>query len=229
MSANQKSGCGALLARLFGRASTTTEPEIEHKEQSLPYRLRDDFLSPAELNFCRVLQQAVGNGVIICPKVSLGDLFYPKTGNRRQNHAYRSRIDRKHVDFLLCDPQSMQPLVGIELDDSSHQRSDRQQRDRFVERVFEAANLPLLRQPVRSAYNIRSLVTSLQESTGRDFETTSVPAPSTPAVSFQAAGAEVDSETPALSLSTGDVPLCPKCQQPMVLRTVKKSGPHYGK
>lgn len=228
MTTNEKSGCAAILAQLFGSASATTEPDLEQTDTPLPYRLRDDFLSPAELNFYRVLRQTVGQSVIILVKVALGDLFYPKTGNRRQNHAYRNKIDRKHVDFLLCDPQSMQPLVGIELDDSSHQQTDRQQRDSFVERVFEAANLPLLRQPVRSAYNVRMLITSLQELTSRDFEAGSEPASSTPTTSFQSADSKSDEETPTLSLSTGEVPLCPKCQQPMVLRTVKKSGPHYG-
>ena len=38
-----------------------------------------------------------------CVKVSLGDLFYPKTGRRTDNQAYRNKINRKHIDFLLCE------------------------------------------------------------------------------------------------------------------------------
>jgi hypothetical protein len=229
----EKSGCAALLARLFGIAPKATEPVIEQEEQTLPFRLRDDFLSPAELNFYRVLRQAVGHSAIILIKVALGDLFYPKTGSHSQNQAYRNKIDRKHIDFLLCDPQSMRPLVGIELDDSSHQQADRQQRDRFVERVFAATNLPLLRQPVRSAYNMHTLMANLQELTGLDFEPAPQPPESVPTTSFQATDSEAKDQelagaVPALSLSTGEVPLCPKCRQPMVLRTVKQPGPHYG-
>ena len=41
----------------------------------------------------------------------------------------------------------MRPRVGIELDDSSHAREDRQARDAFVEQVFEAAGVALLRFP----------------------------------------------------------------------------------
>ncbi len=37
----------------------------------------------------------------------------------------------------------MQPLAGVELDDSSHNRKDRQDRDVFVEQAFSAAQLPL--------------------------------------------------------------------------------------
>jgi len=39
----------------------------------------------------------------------------------------------------------MRPRVGIELDDSSHAREERQARDAFVQRVFQASGLPLLR------------------------------------------------------------------------------------
>lgn len=117
-------------------------------EEPLPYRLRDDFLSPAELNFYRVLQQSVNGQFLICPKVSLGDLFYTQTGEWKNNQAYHNKINRKHVDFLLCDPKTIRPVLGIELDDASHQRTDRRERDKLVDAVFEVAKLPLLHQPV---------------------------------------------------------------------------------
>lgn len=44
--------------------------------QTLPYRLRDDFLSPAELSFYRVLCQAVGDQYVILAKVNLADLLF---------------------------------------------------------------------------------------------------------------------------------------------------------
>jgi hypothetical protein len=49
------------------------------------------------------------------------------------------------VDFLICDAGSMQPLLGIELDDASHGKAESVDRDRFMERVFGAAELPLMR------------------------------------------------------------------------------------
>jgi hypothetical protein len=74
----------------------TTIEKSGCKDTPLPYRLRDDFLSPAELNFYRVLQQAVGDAVII----SLEDLFYAKSGNRNQNNTYRNKIRGKQLTFL---------------------------------------------------------------------------------------------------------------------------------
>ncbi|NOR82539.1 MAG: DUF2726 domain-containing protein, partial [Ardenticatenales bacterium] len=119
----------------------------------LPYRLKTELLSAAELEFYRVLRLAVGAWAVICPKVGLGDLFYPQTGNRSANTSYRNRIDRKHVDFVLCDPHTMRPLVGIELDDASHRRASREKRDRLVNGAFAAAGRPLERFRAASSYD----------------------------------------------------------------------------
>lgn len=43
------------------------------------------------------------------------------------------------MDFLLCDRESLQPLLAIELDGHSHNRPGHQARDKFVDGVFAAA------------------------------------------------------------------------------------------
>lgn len=227
MSHSEKSGCAALLASLFGAAPKPT-PNLSGPLETetvavFPYRLTQNFLSPAEANFYHVLRQVVGETVTICPKVSLGDLFYAQTGDRAENQRQRNRIDRKHVDFLVCDSHSMRPLLGIELDDGSHRQAARQERDEFVERVFAAAGLPLFRQPVQHSYHVGQLEAAvrpylplppemtLPERPVAGLAVTPVPEPR-----------HFDEPGPA-------TPACPRCGQPMVLRTVKKAGPAYGR
>ncbi len=143
----QNRGClFALLSKIFART--------EHK-RSLPYRVRDDFLSAAEGSFFHVLQSAAGDGMVICPKVGLTDLFFVSRPN--ENYAYRGRISQKHVDFVVCDAKTMRPLLGIELDDASHDRADRKLRDAFVDKVFQAAALPLVHIRAQRAYNVHSI------------------------------------------------------------------------
>lgn len=154
----QNTGCLGMLLALFG---ITPAPQ---GTGPLPYRLRDDFLSPAEANFYRVLCQAVGHQVLVCPKVNLADIFYVTRPN--ENRAAMNRIDRKHVDFLLCDSQTLRPVLGLELDDSSHQRASRQERDRLVDSVFEVAGLPLGHVRVQAHYEVAGLVRWLTESFG---------------------------------------------------------------
>jgi len=193
-------GCLAAILRLFG--INLGEPEASRNQQ-FPYLLRDDFLSPAELSFFRVLQRAVRDQSVITTKVNLADIFFVAQAPKQQS--YRNKIDRKHVDFLLCDPATMKPRCGIELDDSSHQRKDRRERDAFVDQVFQAAGLPLVRFTARASYDPQAIAAELAR-----------PSSAAPV-------APPRSHPPRSSGS----PTCPKCNAPMVQRLAKK-GPNAG-
>lgn len=177
-----------------------------------PYNLRDDFLSAAELSFYKVLTTALNGDAIICTKVGLGDLFWVSPKDKTIYRTYTNKIDRKHVDFLLCDPTTMRPLVGIELDDKSHQRADRRERDEFVDGVFKAANLQLVHVPARRAYKTAEVAAALK--------------PYLSSISGQEARSAENHTQPPESLIQ-QTPSCPKCGSEMVLRTAK-SGPNAG-
>lgn len=145
MAGSEKTGClGILLAPLLGRRK---EPEIE-----FPYGKRDDFLSAAEISFFHVLKSLLPAEYHLCTKVRIGDLVFVRRPH--ENQAARNRIDRKHVDFLICDAKTMEPKMAIELDDKSQQRKDRQERDAFVDEVFRAAGIPLVHIPAAKSYQI---------------------------------------------------------------------------
>ncbi len=197
-----------IIERILDWLSTKDQPATG--APAYPFHLRDDFLSPAELSFFQVLRSVTGEQVIPCAKVSLGDLFFTQTGDPRKNRAMANRIDRKHVDFLLCEARTMRPMLGIELDDRSHERPDRKARDELVDGVFVAAGLPLLRVPVRQGYAPDELVALIQPFSG-------VPEPAAP---------EPAPEAQAPTSPATD-PACPKCGGVMALRTAK-SGPNAG-
>lgn len=203
MSQSGPQGCLLVILKLFGIRVSGAAKRVD-----LPYRLRDDFLSPAELSFFRVLEGALAGQAKICPKVRLGDLFFVARPN--ENQGYRNKIDRKHVDFLICDPTSLKPLCGVELDDSSHARRDRQERDALVDQVFRAAGLPLVRFPAKRSYRPGELLARVDPYL--QTEPALVPATIVP---------------PA----TG-TPTCPKCGVPMVKRQAtqgRNAGrPFYG-
>lgn len=210
--ADQNSGCLTFFLNLFGKrkqkAATDSEP--------LPYRLRDDFLSPAEFSFYRILSSIVGTRVTICAKVGLDDIFFVARPN--ENIAYRNRIDRKHVDFLLCDPANMKPICAVELDDASHRRADRKERDEFVDKVFQATGLPLLHIVAQREYSPREIGAQIAPFLKGQLNASTAPA-----------ATDTSQPTKALiSDSAATAPLCPKCGVPMVVRTVA-SGEHQGK
>lgn len=46
------------------------------------------------------------------------------------------------INFVLCDKENIEPLIAIELDDSSHGRPDRMARDIFIDRVMVPPGCP---------------------------------------------------------------------------------------
>ena len=58
----------------------------------------------------------------------------------------------------------MQPALAIELDDSSHNRKDRIERDLFVDQVFKTAGLPLIHVKVVQTYDVDELAEQIQSS-----------------------------------------------------------------
>lgn len=87
-------------------------------------------------------QFADQRNLLICPKVRLLDLVKPKPGSKN----YRGLLQRvmsKHVDFVIC-AQDMEVLGIIELDDTTHLRQDRKQRDEFVDSVLLGAGYKIL-------------------------------------------------------------------------------------
>ena len=122
----------------------------------LPYDKRPRLVTKAELRFYKSLVKAVQDDWTVFAMVRIADiLVVPKGTNKRRT--WLNKILAKHIDFVLCDPGSLEPQVAIELDDSSHQRKDRQERDEFVDHAFESAGLPLVRFPVRASYQAREI------------------------------------------------------------------------
>lgn len=209
---NNAPGCFGALLSLFGDnrknhknvSQDTKDIEVENLPTDdsvtdpFPYRVRDDFLSPAEKSFYQLLNKMMAPHFTVFTKVSLADIFFVVRPN--DNRSAYNRINRKHVDFLICDPQTISPLFAIELDDRSHERADRIERDEFVDEVFSAANLPLLHIPLRTSYNTSELGALFKKALQQR---------------------QVDTNGGAVSPKESVVPNCPKCGVPMMVRTAR--------
>ncbi len=184
----------------------------EPRRELLPYRLRDDFVTEAEFAFYTALRAYLDESILICPKVNLADLFFPAVDSGEKMR-YLNKINRKHVDFLLCDAETLEPVCGVELDDSSHQREDRARRDAFVDMVYEAAGIPLVHVPLENGYSVEYLQDLLEDVL--EFRWTEVDTEGEPLDSITDYGEEAV------------IPTCPKCGALMVLR-VYTSGEQKG-
>jgi len=126
------------------------------------YYLKKSLFSPAERSFLGVLETSLPPRVRVFGKVRLEDILGVVSGlEPGVRQGARNRINRKHVDFLLVRSNDLAPVAGIELDDSSHDAEDRQERDNFVDSAFASAGLPLLHVPAQKSYNPAELKSKL--------------------------------------------------------------------
>jgi len=176
---------------------------LKELNDRLPYRLREQFMTTPELSLYRSLNDMVGAHYVICPKVALNDVFYIVRPN--ENVHFFNKIFRKHVDFLLCEPPTLKPAVGVELV-KPIAKSETREADQFMEDLFLSAGLPLVHVPSSENYVVADLVELFRFAVAKVKTTESLRASS-----------EADS-----------VPMCPVCGRMMVLR-IHRNGPNSGK
>lgn len=83
----------------------------------------------------KLKEYAAVHGLQICPKVRLLDIVEPRRGEANYM-SYMGKIKSKHVDFLICD-QDLHIKGILELDDSSHDKADRKNRDALVDEILQ--------------------------------------------------------------------------------------------
>jgi hypothetical protein len=137
---------------------------VSLRDGPLPYERRGSFLSPPEINFLRSLQLASREDWLIFSMVRLADIIRvrPKT---RKFQSWNGRIQGKHLDFVLCDPETLDVKLAIELEDGAAP-ADRGRRDRFINTALAAAGVPLLRIRVQDKYETAVLRKDLEDALG---------------------------------------------------------------
>lgn len=133
------------------------DEEIQYK-----YKRRNFFMTRAEHECYDALVETVGQEYYIFAQVHLSTLI-DHTVQGQDWRAALAHINRKSVDFVLCDKVYISPKLAIELDDKSHERLDRQDRDREVERILRGADIPLLRLENRGVFNSKELAQQIRE------------------------------------------------------------------
>lgn len=183
------------------------EPSLGNSEvqqvESLPYRLRERFLTTPEVALFRILKNMAGGRYAVFAKVALNDIFYIVRPN--ENVHYFNKLFRKHVDFLLCKPDTLRPQIGVELVRPPSKNATRSNSDQFMEELFLTAGLPLVQIPSSDRYELSEVISLFQSALEK-------------AKQMEGRPADVGQES---------VPMCPECGKMMVLRTYR-SGPETG-
>ena len=205
------------------------------REQKIiaPYKKLDALLTPAERSFFGVLQLAIKTRLLVFAKVRVADILTTVRGlsNSERQSAF-NRISAKHFDFVLCDPGNLEVVCVLELDDKSHKKASRKQRDEFLDRACEAAGVPLIHIQAKPAYAQSEIERTLEPYLPKR-EQVAVAVNPQPEKAATIERPESEQVAVATNIQSSEIAMvsdvepnepqsCPKCQSYLVKRVAKK-------
>jgi hypothetical protein len=159
------------IAFLLLIAIVASQKRSRGSSDALPYTLKPALFSPAERSFLGVLEQAIGNRYQVFGKVRIADVVATTRGlSASKRQTAFNRINAKHFDFLLCNKDNLAVVCAIELDDKSHQKDSRRQRDAFIVELCRTIELPLVQVPAKRMYSVQELRTNILDATQQRLE-----------------------------------------------------------
>lgn len=121
-----------------------------------PYVRVEGLFTENERRFLGVLEQAAAPNRVF-GKVRVADVLTVRKGLLQGRRGALNRLTQKHMDFVVCHPHDLSILYVVELDDKTHDRTDRRARDAFLNHALAAAEVPLVRVKSRSTYGVAEL------------------------------------------------------------------------
>lgn len=161
---------GALIAMAIALIILVAIYKLLTRRRRAKYVPRAYLFTKTEWVFAKVLFAATRDNWLMMGKVRIADLLAvernPKLNKSDWMRAF-SKISSKHIDYVLVDPKSGRVVCCIELDDASHSRKDRIERDVFVNAAFKQAGVPLLRIPTAKHYDQNQLFHNIRNAVYR--------------------------------------------------------------
>lgn len=125
--------------KLFKKNSKHNDQETDY---SSCYQAKYLLTKNEWYEYKKLQKYAAEKGLMICPKVRLLDIIEPRK-TEKDYMLLLSKVQSKHVDFLICD-QNMNIKGVLELDDNSHDRKDRKERDAFVDQILTSVGYTVI-------------------------------------------------------------------------------------
>lgn len=147
---NQKKGASSKQETAKPVINNTTEDQSEAEEPetnkrrdySNCYQAKYLLTKNEWYEYKKLKQVAAAHDLQVLPKVRMLDIIEPRKGEKDYK-ILLAKIKSKHIDFLICDQDARIKGV-VELDDNSHNRGDRQNRDNFVDEILTSVGYKVI-------------------------------------------------------------------------------------
>ena len=139
---------------------STGKKNNDNLDNNIKYLVKHNPMTETERKFISYLKPfADKENLIILPQIPLQAIF--KNIDKKDISSF-NKIKSKTIDFAIVDNNYNYKLF-IELDDYTHNRTDRIKRDIFVNNLFNIYNLKLKRIKVQNYYNLDELESIIKE------------------------------------------------------------------
>lgn len=133
--------------------------QYRHPALRMPYQLKRPVLQAEERELLALLQQAVGGSYLILCKIRLADVVEVTAIPRRTPwYQATNRLSAGCFDFLLCDPQTFDPICAIEMAPAGEDNA-------FLDDLCETIALPLVRLPLATARSYGEVRAAIERAT----------------------------------------------------------------
>ncbi len=119
------------------------------------YILKDKLLTRTELEYYNIINSFFGQDYLILPQINLASII-DKEGGGFRNELFRN------VDFGIFD-FNFRPILLIEINDNTHFRKDRAERDKKVLDICQKTHIPLVTFWVKDGINKEYIYKTLKK------------------------------------------------------------------
>lgn len=139
----------ALIIKLkSSRASVSvgmaSQLEAQKDSSQYFYSRKNGIMTKYEWQFYERLTKISAGRYHVFPQIHLSAFMKNETRGKYNKLSFQ-RINRRSVDFVLCDIETGRVAYAVELDDNTHDLPSRQHRDSIVQEMLDQVNIPLVR------------------------------------------------------------------------------------
>lgn len=103
-----------------------------------------ELLTEWEINTLIEMRKHTPEEWIICPQARLADMLRINYKTEKEKYIYLNKVTSKSIDFIVTNERGL-PILAVECDDKSHSKKDRIKRDNFINSIFDAIGIKLIR------------------------------------------------------------------------------------
>jgi hypothetical protein len=125
------------------------------KSKEADYFVKQRLLTQTELEYYEIIRSLISSQFVILPQVNLASVIDKKGGSNFRSELFRN------IDFGVFDGD-LRPIFLIEINDNTHFRRDRKERDKKVNKICKKAGMPLVTFWVKDGIDVNDMARTLK-------------------------------------------------------------------